>query len=328
MVLENYNTISNLDQSDPVFYFYKATNSFVFSHAAFPNLVLKIMEQEQALQSKRSIDHAQRVFSEMGFLYAHIPPAEIIDLFNTKTLLVMEKAIGNTDEFLAQEEMEQEFEMIDRSHEMAIKWKRMTREVALATASIGYWDAHRQNLIWDSRIGWSFIDFENLNNSSPSIKRGLTHLIEIVPPQFIDEIYDVAETVKVLLDKQRIDAKANRLAQFILTRSISKWNKERPIPRILHKEHWETCSWERKILEYFDEYRKKPYFKNYPPAQTMLSWQPFITDIGKQNPNTMFRTQIIFEKALKNLQTAGVILTWKSEKDHHHPTQPSYKIFF
>lgn len=297
-VLDNYRVITYLDGSDPHFHFYQGINSIVFSHLSFPNLVFKLMGKEQAMESKKSIDVARIVLNNLNLRYAHVPPAEIIDLSLSRTLLVMEKAIGETDELEAQEAMEEEFSLIDTNLEMAAKWRQMTREVATVTALIGYWDAHRKNLIWDSSNGWTFIDFEEVRPTSENIQKGLNHLIEIFPPQFVDEIYDVAEAISLTLKIERTIAKVDRMAQFTLSRGVSQWNRTKVIPRILDKDQWPPESLERKILEEFDIIRSKPYYRNWKLAQTELTYEPNL------------EIQEALNVALQNLQSSGVVYRW------------------
>ncbi len=341
-VLANWDKIDNRwdskAPSDPSFHFYGAKHCTVFSHPEFPGYVLKVMNKFQSRETKEGVDFAHKVFTEQGFLYCHTPAAAEIDLTDTKTLLLMEKAAGNTDEFAAKEEMEKEFELIDSDPEMAAKWKQMTREVALATAKIGYWDSQRKNLIWDSQKGWSFIDFERIGPSRDNKKTGLDRLVEIFPPQFVDEIYDVADAHGVRLDMTREVAKVHRQTQFNFSRELSRWSLEKGVPRVLDKERWDSSTWERKILDHFDENRNAPWYQDYPPAQIELNWQPFtfsLTWEQSQNYKELgepiyLKNRAEFELALENLKAAGVVRTWKVE-EQHAGTQPylvSYTIYF
>ncbi|MBS0607537.1 MAG: hypothetical protein JSR57_11355 [Verrucomicrobia bacterium] len=340
-VLQNQNRITRRDKTDPSFHFYQAKHCTAFSHSDFPGLVLKVMNTLQAHESKESINAARSLFACEGYRYCHALAAETIDLSDKKTLLVMEKAIGNTDEFAAQEEMEKEFELIDSNPEMAAKWQLMTREVAQATAKLGYWDSQRKNLIWDSQQGWSFIDFERIAPTKSNIETGLNRLVEIFPPQFVDEIYDAAAQSDVTLDKTRERAKTDRLAQFTFSRELSRWNTKKGLPRVLDIERWPSTSWERKILMQFEENRNRPCLQNYLPAQTELSWwQPFTSLLSWEQiePDAVYKAvgepiylenRAAFEAALKNLESEGVIRTWEVSRENSiQPYLVSYMIYF
>lgn len=349
-VLDNWETITDSDlrfkeekNENSLFHFYGAKHCVAFFHSDFPGLVLKVMSVSQAQESKKFGDFANKAFTEEKFKYCHAPAADTIELPKNKMLLVMEKATGNTDQFNAQEEMEKEFELIESDLNIAAKWQQMTREVAQATAKIGYWDSQPKNLIWDSQKGFSFIDFERIGPNRDNIKTGLSRLAEIFPPQFVDEIYDVAEEKGIKLEQTREATKTARVTQFQLSRDLSHWNLEKGLPRILDKERWEPASWERKIVEKFDENRNQDWYRNHPPAQTELFWQPFTfrTIPGSDRPfptdgeeykkighPIYLENRAAFELALENLKAAGVVRTWKSNDTYHQPFLIDYTIFF
>lgn len=335
LVCDQWDAIHQREEN-PSFHFYGAKHCVAFSHSDFPGLVLKVMNTVQAGESEKFGDFARKVFTDQKFQYCHAPAAKTIDLPKGKTLLIMEKATGSTDEYVAQEEMEKEFELIDSDPSIAAKWQQMTREVAQATAKIGYWDSQRKNLIWDSQKGWSFIDFERIGPDRNNIKTGLDRLVEIFPPHFVDEIYNVAEESGVKLNQTREAAKVNRLAQFKLSRDLSRWNLEKGLPRALDIERWDPSSWERKILEKFDKNRNEDWYKDYPPAQTELFWQPFATlpipchgeEYKKIGHPIYLENQAAFELALKNLKSEGVVRAWKSNDTYPQPYLIDYTIFF
>ncbi len=350
-VLSHYDRICDRDRSDSSFHFYGAKHCIVFSHSDFPGLVIKVMSQSQAIDSKRSIDRARALFDSEKFQYCHAPAAEMVDLsgYEDQTLLVMEKAAGNTDEYAAKEEMEKEFERIDQDPQMEKKWRRMTFEVAQATAKLGYWDSQRKNLIWDSQKGWSFIDFEDVEPTLDHIETGLNRLVEIFPHQFADVIYDVAEESRVNLAIPREDAKSQRFKQFCFSRELSQRNEQKGLPRFIDIDRWPIGSWERKIVEEFDGNRSGR--QNFSPEQTELYWQPFCNEIDYSNflfakmfqkfsslkreagaiaqstgASEILDKRRAFEEALGNLQSQGVVYTWTSEGND--PWLVGYQIYF
>ncbi len=320
-------------ENDKELHFFAGKHCTVFSHTELPGLVLKIMVKKQAEDSKRDLDIARKAFAQRGFQYCHAPQAELADLGNDETLFIMERAKGETDELLAQELMEQEFERIASEPKMAEKWKTMTREVAEATALIGYWDSQRKNLIWDSEKGWTFVDFERVKPTRSNIQTGLSRLAEIFPPQFVGEIYDVVDGEGITLDITRDAAKVKRQAQFELSRSCSRRNKEKGLPRVLEEDKWDEASWERRILDKFDENRTQPWYVNYKPAQTQLFWQPFsMSGAMRETPEIYYaqhaKERAGLEAALERMQKAGDVLTWRIMENPNQKELVAYTIYF
>ncbi len=205
-------------ENDKELHFYQAgPRNFTFSHIETPGLVLKLMLNEKALDSKANLDHARRVFAERNFRYCHAPQGELAKL-DAHTLFIMEKAQGETNAGIAQKKMEEEFLRIPFDVKVAEKWRIMTREVAEAVALIGYWDAGRQNFVWDSEKGWSFIDLEGISPIPKHQSLGLSYVIDIFPPQFVDEVYAIAEREKIPMGLPKEWAKELRQIQFDISR--------------------------------------------------------------------------------------------------------------
>lgn len=194
-VLTNLKQIENEDQKKLYNHleFYTSTHCIVFVLDEFPNLVIKLMRDDHAKDSKDNIDRSRQAFSKKQFRYCHIPQCETKKLTNSEyTLLITQKALGKVG-LVAKEFIRDEIKLIDSNPERAKKWKVITRELAEATALMGYWDIQFRNLIWNDDNGWTFIDFEKVKPTLENQTEGLSRLIKICPPQFIDEIYDVAK---------------------------------------------------------------------------------------------------------------------------------------
>lgn len=234
---------------------YQGKHSSVFSHTEFPGLIFKIMDKETAINSKQSLDLAQKIFEENQYAFCHAPQAEIVmDLPHNSCLFLMEKAKGTTDELCAQKEMEEEFEFIHTDLKIAAKWKKMTREVAEGIAKLGYWDITLANLLWDSKNGFDFVDFEGVEPTNELIREGLDRLVHYLPPQYVDEIYNVAAENNVVLPESEEAAKANRLTKFQRSRHKNTFqnfiNENHPIYKGLNQRNEKV----KVILSSWDKY--------------------------------------------------------------------------
>lgn len=323
----------NLVQANERFHLYAGKHCTVFSYVEEPGII-KCMRTKEALDSKKCLDVVRKVFAERQFRYCYAPSAHLVNLSDKKTLFIMDKATGETDPDIAQEMMEQEFERIPIDPVIAEKWKTMTREVAEAVAATGYWDSQRKNFVWDPKLGFAFIDFERVTPNLFLKQTGLSRLPEIFPPEYVDVIYNVAEEEGVPLNIGRDAAKIARKNQFELSRECSRWDKQKAFPRVLEKDKWPASSKERKILDKFDESRNQPWYKNNRPRQTKLFWQPFSNAIpwDKQDDAATLeqhkKERQEFEAALKNLQNAGDLLTWKVNENRHQTQLVEYSIYF
>ncbi len=312
------------------FRYFNGKHSEVFSHPDFPGLVFKWMSPSQATESIEALRYAKERFSQRGFSYCHVPNGVIFPITAKNTLFIMEKAKGTTDVEQAQEAMEQEFERIPENPDLYRKWEAMTQELAEAVAEIGYWDSQRKNLIWDTDKGWSFIDFERIEANPSLICTGLSRLVGIVPPLFVEKVYQVARHNSVVLPLSEEEAISKRQEEFTTRREWSRWHYAKPLPREIDKERWPESSWARRIVEKFDENRTlcntycSPGSENYLFQHTTLHWQPFF---GFEETYSEERAR--FECGLEELLKAGVIQRWKAEENPYgQDALVAYTIYF
>ncbi|MES2345178.1 MAG: hypothetical protein V4494_04485 [Chlamydiota bacterium] len=194
-VLRDFDFFNNTEQlqKDSTVRHYYGKHSQVFSHQDIPKWIFKIMKKEEADSSKQALDQAMAILKESPYQFCHIPEGLIAgDLRDGHALMMMERAEGISNIEEAQKATKHEFELIPSDSAMAEKWQAMTREGAEVIAKLGYWDVGFHNMLWDSKKGWSFIDFEQVEPNPEHIKEGLERFIKMVPYQFINEIYQVA----------------------------------------------------------------------------------------------------------------------------------------
>lgn len=322
-----------LEQANQRFHLYDGNHCVVFSYVKEPG-VIKNMISKDALASKKNLDRVRKVFAERQFRYCYAPDAHLVKLSDMRTLFIMQKAIGETDSFVAQEMMEQEFERIPTDPEMAEKWKTMTREVAEAVAATGYWDSQMKNFVWDSKLGFGFIDLENVSPDLFLKQVGLSRLAAIFPPEFVDIIYDVAQKEGVTLNVGREVAKVARKQEFEISRERSRWEKQKGFPRIFNKDKWPESSKEREILDAFDRQQNYPAWRGKRPLQTYLLMLPLNRSIPYDKREDIAtleqykKKRAAFEGALKNLQASGDLLTWKTDENLHQIDLVAYTIYF
>jgi len=337
-ILENLPKIQER-QNDETLHFYAGKHCIVFTHHAYPNLVLKIMSPQSARESLDLLHQAREQFSKKGFRYCHIPCAEITHLSQDQDLFIMEKATGEVDEERAQELMEQEFRLIPQDPKVAKRWQEITSENAEATALIGYWDSQRKNLIWDPRKGFSYIDFERVSPTKDNQLIGLERLVDIFPYQFIGEIYTVAENYGIRLGESLQNATQRRMNDFMFSWSRSEWNATHPFPRVVDPNKYSPTSWEGRMINEF--LTRRAWYRS-PRLQTELYIQP-LQDIfdGMIDYTTPYEQQIrclpegmeIYRKAraeldaaLDRMQLAGDIHAWKAEEIASSPREVPYLI--
>jgi hypothetical protein len=324
------NRYGDCEKIDEAFRFYRG-NAIVFSHREFPGLFFKVMDWDEACDSKKAMDEARAIFQR--FAYCHVPQAAAVsvDVPRLRGVLITEQARGILDEQEARQQMEQEFERIPNDPKMGRKWRIMTRQLAQATAAIGYWDSALKNLIWDSETGWSFIDFGDMIFPPPLEKRreGLEKLIKIVPYQCIDEIYKVADLYGVMLRFRREDAIANRKAEIELPRLLSEQKEKRGLPRQLDIEKWPSRSLERRILKCFDDHRTGYRSDRNPKNEIKLLWQSSLKARNPADPEYSRERdteRAKMQQALENLQAEGSVVAWKIKE--RTKQEISYTIFY
>ncbi len=201
-VVEHLDHLYNRNDCDGTVTFYKGKHARVFSHRDFPGLIIKIMPQKMAHNSKENLDRTRIIFQANEFKYCHAPQAQVVDgLPDSRSLFIMEKALGTTDENAARASIEEEWSHILENKSMAQRWNIITKELACAIALTGYWDVGLNNLLWSSENGFSFVDFERIEPKESYQKDGLQRLIKlnICPRECAPIIHQIAEAQDIRL---------------------------------------------------------------------------------------------------------------------------------
>ena len=100
-VVANWDRIQEM-QDDKQLHFFTSTECTVFSNTDMPEVILKVMLDEEAEKRKVNVDRTRKIFAERHFCYCYAPQTELAKLPGKYTLLVAEKVPGEaTDESLA-----------------------------------------------------------------------------------------------------------------------------------------------------------------------------------------------------------------------------------
>lgn len=306
---------------------------YVFEHADFPNVVIKLPQPQHAQEMLESLTICQGILRDHPEIrHCFIPPAREVMLSANYTMFVMEKVRGSISSAQSQEESEKAFEKFPSSAELQHKWETFFMDAAQFICLTGYWDANWKNILLIDEA-FAFVDFENVSPTRKHQCTGLAGLLKMAPPECIESILAVAaendisehEICAELGVKDIETFKTLRHDYLALRSQVRKWHSANHITNPSHPlniERWNENSLENRILKQLEAQNKKnlcnPHLRGSLIEQRKMCWQP---------ASDLQFSKEAFNKALENLKASGNICAWKAEGGEED-IPFTYTIFF
>lgn len=321
-VQENSELIKNRE-SDEHIHFYNGKHCTVFSHTAFPGLILKIMGTAQAEDSLKNLETAQTLVKDYSLDSCYIPQGKIIELDSESTLFVMEKAPGMTNPSNCALISENEYALFGTSPEIKEKWRTYFVQAAELIARLGYWDTDWRNILLDKDRGFSFIDFEKNSPSENHILGGIERLLQMAPAEFYPEIAAIAKQHGVDIDISKTQEEQRELHE--RNASIRKWHQEHSVnaeSTVLNIQNLSPDFIEKAIIDMLDKQLNNEYFQKSTGENLVekrhLSCQPLYQ---------LKVERAEFDSALQRLKERNVLCTW-TVREMFQKELACYDIYF
>lgn len=331
-ILEDWEEISKISDDRPQknIILHNGKHMTVFEHVQFPGLIIKLSSPASAQLMLNSVSKSQQILKEHPEIkQCKIPATRVVPLNAQYALFVMEKVKGIGSSYQALEVSEQAYEQFKNAPDMEDKWCAFFRDAAEYICLTGYWDVSWNNIILMEN-GFSFVDFEHIYPSEENILTGISKLLNIASPEFLDMIIGITSKHNVpsdiLFERLMVqDARAFKLkrqSELDLRSRVRTWHKDHQITRPDDKINvgpWTNTQLEKTIVEKFNEEaeaRQKHYAPN-PIEQRKLWWRP-LEQLGVQQEQ--------FDAALKNLQLNGIVCDWTISE--YPKIDPIYYIYF